>query len=357
MAKKRPGKQCASLPIGKKVLILALCAVALVLAAVGLRAASDPFPRVEVAGFRISREEYLRAMYQARNEVLSDHAAAGISLTDWTAGTALGDPTRLVTDRTLEILTEYYALGTLAVERGYLADAGYKAMKEDLEELNRRRQEALDSGALVTGIPTFSVDDYLIYRASNIRQQFCSDPENPEYEVTPEQLQQRYEADRDALYRQPDSVELAFVLVDAGPGQIDGLHQALESLRDQALKQDDLAAALEQTPQLGGYYREIAVTPESYGYYARAYGDVLEWAGELQSGEMSQVIRQEDRLCLISCISRTVQPYAPLADVESIVAQSVRESRFDDLITARMDETEVRGDLDKLYRFTAEQFR
>ena len=50
------------------------------------------FPRLEVAGFRITEEEYLRAMYQARNDVLSDHAAAGISLKDWSAETPLGDP-------------------------------------------------------------------------------------------------------------------------------------------------------------------------------------------------------------------------------------------------------------------------
>ena len=43
------------------------------------RAASGGFPRLEVSGFPVSREEYVRAMYQARNEVLSDHAAAGIS--------------------------------------------------------------------------------------------------------------------------------------------------------------------------------------------------------------------------------------------------------------------------------------
>ena len=37
------------------------------------------------------------------------------------------------------------------------------------------------------------------------------------------------------------------------------------------------------------------------------------------------------------------------------LAQSIRESRYDDLIAARMENMEIRGDLDKLQRFTAEQ--
>ena len=106
-----------------------LCAAALI--PIFLRGS---FPRLEVAGFRISQEEYVRAMYQARNDVLSDHAAAGISLKDWETETALGDPYRLTMERALEILSEYYAVGTLAVERGYLADASYEAMQKDMAD-------------------------------------------------------------------------------------------------------------------------------------------------------------------------------------------------------------------------------
>ena len=214
------------------------------------------FPRLEVAGFRITKEEYLDTIFEARYDVLSDHAAAGISLTDWSTETALGDPRELAMERALDILCEYYAIGTLAVERGYLSDASYEAMVRELEEFNRRRQEALDSGAMVTGLPRFSMADYITYRASNLRLQFCNDPENPEFQVTPEEVQQRYEADRDNLYRQPDSTD----------------HQ-----------------------------------------------------------------------------------YVPLEEVQSIVVQSIRESRYDALIAARTEAMEITCDLQSLYRFTAEQ--
>ncbi len=333
---------------GKKAAVLLAALLALATLAAGLTACSAPFPRMEAAGFRVTEEEYLRAMYQARNDVLSDHAAAGISLTDWSAETALGDPCRLAMDRTLERLREYYAVSLLAVERGYLADAGYEAMLEDMEAVNKKRQEALDTGGMVTGIPLFSTDDYITYRALNIKLQFCNDPANPEYQVTPEELQLRYEADRDNLYRQSDAMELAFLLAD---GADDGLERDFQ----RALEIGDLTAALEEMPHLKPYYQEISVTPGTYGFYTRSHGDVLVWAAALPSGELSQVIRQEDRLCLIRCVERVGHQYAPLEEVESIVVQSIRESRYDALIEERMKNMEISGDLQALYRFTAEQ--
>lgn len=324
-------------------LILAVCAVA-------LWTRGDDFPKIEISGHKISREEYVRAMYQARNDVLSDHAAAGISLTDWSRETELGDPCALATERALEILSEYYAVSTLAVERGYLEDAGYAAMERELEELNEQRQQAIDSGAVITGVPAFTLDDYMTYRASGFKLQFCNDPANPENQITDAELQARYEADRDSLYRQSESMELAYILIDAG-SDVDAWEQILQKARQAG----DLTAALAAWPQLGDYYREISVTPGNYASHERAIGDVLALAENLEAGELSRVFRQEDRLCLVLCKSRTGEPYAALSDVESVVAQSIRESRYDALIAERMENMEIQGNLEKLYRFTAEQ--
>ena len=331
--------------------LTALCAALLALAA-GLWGCTARFPRLEVGGFRITREEYLRAMYQARNDVLSEHAAASHSLKDWSTETPLGDPRRMTMERALTILGEYYAVATLAVERGYLAEAGYDAMVRDMERINDERQAALDSGAVITGFSSFTTEDYISYRASSLRLQFCSDSENPEYPVTPEELRERYQSDRDNLYRQPDALELEFVLLDGGN---DAMELALRSLREKALQTGDLASALEELPQLQAYYQKISVTPGTFGVYDRSHGDVLAWASGLQAGELSQVFRQEDRLCLIRCLERTDHQYIPLEEVQSIVEQSIRESRYDALIAARTESMQIQGDLDALYRFTAEQ--
>lgn len=355
MAKTPNPKQRACAPPGRRALLLVPAVLVLAALAVCLWAFPARFPRLEVAGFRITGEEYRQVLYRARNDVLSDHAAAGHSLRDWTVETPLGDPLRLTMDRAIEILTETYAVSTLAVERGYLADAGYDALVRELEDINRQRQEALQSGQIITGIPSFTMADFLDYRASSLRLQFCNDPANPEYQVTEEDILARYEADRDDLYRQPDSMELRFLLADAAPGEADGLQQALEALAQKARERGDLSDALADFPQLLPYYQEISVNSGTYSIYARSHGDVLIWAADLQPGDISPVIRQEDRLCLIQCLDRTVHQYVPLEDVRSVVTQSIRESRYDALIARRMEAAEVRGDLDALYRFTAEQ--
>lgn len=353
MAKKQHVKPRPALPLRMKMLLPILAALILCALAVCLWPSAPQFPQLEVAGFRIGQEEYLRAMYQARNEVLSDHAAAGISLKDWSGETALGDPTVLTMNRALEILTEYYAVSTLGYERGYLQDASYEAMKHAMEESNQYRQQAIEAGQVITGIPHFTIDDYVTYRASSIRLQFCSDAENPECQVTPEEIRQRYEADRDALYRQPDEMELRFLLVDAAPEEIEALSRAFE----RAGELGDLEQALEEMPELKPYYQEISVTSGTYSSYARSHGDVLIWADTLQSGQMSGVFRQENRLCLIQCMERTANQYAPLESVESVVAQSIRESRYDALIATRKNEIQIHGELEKLQCFTAEQLR
>lgn len=336
------------MPLRMKILIPFLGALILFLLAVCLWPSAPQFPRLEVAGFRIGQEEYLRAMYETRNDVLSDHAAAGISLTDWSAETALGDPIMLTMDRALEILAEHYAVSTLACERGYLADAGFEAMKRDMEEINRKRQEALDSGGVVTGFVSFTMDDYISYRASGIRLQFCNDPANPENQVTREEIRQRYEADRDGLYQQPDSVELEFVALT-------GDAEDLQELRSLALEKGSIAAALEEKPRLREYYQEISVTPENYSVYARSHGDILAYAQDLDTGDISAVITVDSWQCLIRCSKRTAHQYVPLEDVESIVIQSIRESRYDAILAERMENIQIRGDLEELYRFTAEQ--
>ena len=346
MAKKQHVRPVMSLRM--KILIPFLGALILFLLAVCLWPSAPQFPRLEVAGFRIGQEEYRRAMYEARNDVLSDHAAAGISLTDWDAETALGDPNRMTMERALALLREYYVVGTLACERGYLADAGFEAMKQDMEEINRKRRESLDSGGVVTGFVSFTMDDYISYRASGIRLQFCNDPANPENQVTREEIRQRYEADRDGLYQQPDSVELEFLVLTGDAGD-------LQELRSLAFEKGSIAAALEEMPQLREYYQEISVTPENYSLYARSHGDILAYAQDLDTGDISAVITVDSWQCLIRCSKRTAHQYVPLEDVESIVIQSIRESRYDAILAERMENIQIRGDLEELYRFTAEQ--
>lgn len=359
MAKRSPANTKRPPTAGKKILLWSAGAAVLMLALVLILSPQpkpEAFPQLELAGHRIGQEEYLQAMYQARNDVLSDHAAAGISLESFHERTSLGDPCELITQRALKILSEYYAISTLAVERGYLADAGYEAMLRDMEDLNRQRQEAITSGGIITGLPHFTPADYMTYRASNLRVLFTNDPNNSEYPVSQAAIQERYEADKADLYGVPDDLELSYLVISTDPEEADALAQELEKLRRSALEKGSLALALEEMPQLKDLYQEISVDRGTYSVYSRSHGDILACAAQLQTGDISQVFRQEGWLCLVQCRKRTQHMYTPLEEVESLVVQSIRESRYDALITERMEQMEVITDLQALYRFTAEQF-
>lgn len=358
MARSAPNQKTPPPSDGRRrfVWIFLAAALALALTAALCLNALSPFPMLEVAGHRITQEEYLQAMYRARNDVLSDHAAAGISLKDWNADTTLGNPYELITQRTLKILSEYYAVSDLAVERGYLADASYDSMLRDMDAYNRRRQEALESGAVITGIPQFTTADYITYRASNFRIQFTNDENNPETQVTPEEIRQHYEADKDNLYALPDDLELGYLVIDVSTDEADTLETDLEALRQLALEKGSIALALEEMPQLKDYYEEISVDRRTYSVYARSHADILACAAQLQSGDISEVFRQGSWFCLVQCHQRTQHNYAPLEDVQSVVVQSIRENRYDSLIAERIKDTEIKVDLPALLRFTAEQF-
>ena len=359
MSKRSPRKSRKSHLSGKWIFLLAAGAAALVISLLPVlrpRETPDSFPQLEVAGYRISREEYLQAMYQARNDVLSDHAAAGLSLKSWDEDTPLGNPCELITRRALEILSEYYAISTLAVERGYLADASYDAMLRDMEDFNRQRQEALESGNIITGLPHFTPEDYMTYRASNLRIQFTNDISNPENQLTPDQIREQYDADKDSLYVLPDDLELAYLVISTSPEEADALTPELEKLRQLTLEKGSLTLALEEMPHLKSFYREISVDRGTYSVYARSHGDILACAAQLQSGEISQVFRMDGWLCLVQCRQRIQHNYVPLEDVESVVVQSLREKRYDALIAERMEIMKIEADLPALFRFTAEQF-
>lgn len=352
---KRAERSPAPAPKGRLIPVLGAAALTLVLVAVlCLRAIPQPFPRLEVAGYRITREEYTWAMYQARNDVLSLCSAGGISLKDWNEETPLGVPSELAADRALELLTEFYAVGTLAVERGYLADAGFASMKQDMEALNQKRLDAVAAGQVVTGVVTFELDRYIEYRSASLRRQFCDDPANPEMAVTREDILARYEADKDNLYGMEDSFELVFLLMDAPPEEADALERELRDLEGLAREKGSLALALDETHPLSGYCQELTVDSGNYAAYARSHSDLLAWAEALETGEIG-FFRQENRLCLVQCVLRTDHDYVPLESVASVVEQTIRESRYDALIAQRMEQLTVSGDLQALYRYTAEQ--
>lgn len=321
----------------------------------GLHSYQNRFPAIRVGDHSISDDAYDWALSQARKEILSQFANAGVALTDWNGETELGTPCELAADRALEILQEFYAVSELAVERGYLTDASFESAEADRVEYNRLRRETLESGGIVTGITEFSRSQYMEYRASGLRREFCNDDTNPEMTVSSEDIADRYALDKDSLYQAQDTLTLGVVLLDVPEEDGESYEQALQALSAAARERGSLEEAARESELFRDAYQEMTIDNSNYSYYDRSQSDVLYWSEDLNTGEFSPVYNVGGRLCLIQCIQRVAVEYVPLEDVSSVVAQSVRESRYDDLIAQRSAALEISGDLAVLYRYSARQ--
>lgn len=308
-------------------------------------------PKLNIAGYEIREEAYNWAMYKARNEVLSLHSAAGISPVVWDVRTELGLPQEMVADRAVEILKEFYAVGVLAMERGYLRDASFEALQEECQAVNESNREDIDAGSIVTGLKHYTLERYIDYRNAGLRLQFCHDETNPENVVTEQELRLRYEQDKDKFYGLPDSFVLHWIEIWDRPE----LEPQVEQLRQGAVEAGSLIQALETDSQLKSYFCDVSFDGRQYATYEREYSLLLSYAGELNTGEISQVICENGCIWLVECVERKENGYEDLDSVASVVLAAIREERYDALVTQLAGQINAEYDTEALYRYTARQ--
>lgn len=332
-------------------LICAAVLVAAVVAAFALTGSGNTFPKLTIDGHQVTQTEYNWAMYEARNDVLSQHSAAGISIVHWDEETALGLPSEMTAQQAVEILKEFYAVTTLAVERGYLTDASFAAMETEREEQNQQRAAAITAGEIVTGLTNFDLDQYISYRISGLQRQFCYDDTNPEMEVTDADIALRYEQDKDSYYAVADSYQLRWIEIYDHPE----LEEQVYQLYQTALESGSLSEAVEQYPDLAEYYQEEYFQGENYGSYERVYSYLLAYAEKLEAGEMTEVIGEEGSYLLMECVEHTEGGWTALESVATVVEQTIRAERYDELIAQRAEQMQAEYDVQALARYTAGQ--
>ena len=339
---------------GRKILIvlgLGIAVFALVILGMVAMKHQQGQLKLEIAGYKVSEEAYSWAMYKARNEVLSRHSAAGISPVVWDVRTELGLPQEMVADRAVELLKEFYAVGVLAVDRGYLQDASFEALEEDRQALNQSNRENIASGGIVTGLTNYTLEQYIHYRNAGLRLQFCYDETNPENVVTDQELRLRYEQDKDKFFGLPDSYVLHWIEIWDRPE----LEPQVEQLRQSAVEAGSLIQALETDSQLKSYFCDVSFDGRQYATYEQEYSLLLSYAGELNTGEISQVICENGCIWLVECVERKENGYEDLDSVASVVLAAIREEHYDALVAQLAGQINAEYDTEALYRYTARQ--
>lgn len=312
---------------------------------------------LEIDGFSVFEEEYRWAMYAARDDILSALSEIGVAPVQWESETPLGVPCQLIAERAVELLREYYAVSTLAVERGYLSDAGFSALQKQREADNAARESAISAGEHLTGLRSYDLPQYIQYRADAIRRQYCDDKSIPEMNITEEELRLQYERDKDALYVQQDDLILCYIDVSAAEAGLseDALLSELTALRAGAQRLGSLEEALAEHPLLQGFYQTAEIDDGTYAAYARAQETLLLNAQSLRVGELSEVAYDSGSYLLIECVQRVARDYISFESLRSVLERSVQEEKYDTLIAQRTAAIAAEYNAELLYRYTAEQ--
>lgn len=311
---------------------------------------------------KIGEEEYQRAVFQARNNVQTRLAEQGITIESWDMPTDSGIPYEMAAEQAIHILQEYYAVSTLAVQCGYLENADFDELKKELEEENKNRQAEIMAGKVVTGLDHFEIEQYMQYRADQIRQRYCADNKNTDMNISEEELHKQYECDKDIYYTCEDDLKLSYLELDLNLSEFEGydslqMEQQVQRVRETAISYHSLEKALEEFPNLKPFYKTIDIKGENYASYEKAYAELLAYAGEISSGEITDVINEYEKIYLIFCTDRVNNGYISFEKVSGIVEKTVRERKYDDLIQERIKKQKVKFNEEKLYSYTARQLR
>lgn len=164
-------KKSVVIKIFVAIAVLSLVTVVAIVAFVSQKTSSQTFLIID--GNKVDEKEYRCAMFSARDDILAQMNQSGDPKLIWNAQTDIGVPYEMVAERAIQILREYYAVNSLAVEYGYLESAGFGTLTEQLKRENEYRAAAIAAGELVTGLTSYDFDQYIQYRMDAIRRQYC----------------------------------------------------------------------------------------------------------------------------------------------------------------------------------------
>ena len=111
---------------------------------------------------------------------------------------------------------------------------------------------------------------------------------------------------------------------------------------------NSLSALVENDEILKDYFTHESILSGEVSAKAKAIGDVLDIAMDLNKGDVTQVIDENRCLYLVQCINRVDYDYIPYEEVRDNINKAIREERYDNIIASRVDSLEVNSDINKV---------
>ncbi|MDY6142584.1 MAG: hypothetical protein SPI14_00005, partial [Arcanobacterium sp.] len=139
--------------------------------------------------------EFAYGLDAVRNDVIQDTAQEGSSLGgDFWASDAPDSPTAAAVERAIKIVQERYAVYDIATEAGIIDSPSWDAIEERVGSGNADREDAMNTGGVVTGLQNFDLSTYVDAEARYIRDSYIANDDNPGMTPNDAQIQSYYDA-------------------------------------------------------------------------------------------------------------------------------------------------------------------
>lgn len=151
--------------------------------------------QMQINGQRVSDEEYIQTINEKQYDVtvyFKENYDAQVDAGFWEKSFDGEVPYKKLADETVEELKYRHAIFDIAKEKGYINDADYDSLKQQMEEENQERERKKEKGEPIYGLTQYTMDLYLEYQMSSIKEQYCNDETNKDMEVSEEELREYY---------------------------------------------------------------------------------------------------------------------------------------------------------------------
>ena len=151
----------------------------------------------------------------------------------------------ILAENTVEQLKYIHAVYDLAKECGDVSDSSYEALEQRWKDENAERSEKVAKGEVIYGLKEYTLQLYLDYEISTLKEQYCNDLTREGMELTEAEILECYES-RDWIFggsEENADLETARIAVE-------------REVREQ--KYDEKIAQLENDSQVNGDMEQVS---------------------------------------------------------------------------------------------------
>ena len=174
---------------------------------------------LSVNGQSVSKEEYLAGVdavkYDTKLQIQKEYGTS-YGETFWKECYGGKRGYELLTEQAIDWIKRTHAVYDLAKEYGDVEQSGYEAAVARWKQEDESRKEKTNQGAVVYGLKEYSLDLYLKYEISMLKEAYCNDQSREGMNLTEDEIRTHY-ASREWLFdgsEENADLEMARVAVE-----------------------------------------------------------------------------------------------------------------------------------------------